>query len=98
MTKVNDIIGLLRAKSATVAPFGKKIKLVLDGNVILVDGTASPPAILEEDGDADITVTATLEDFAKIIDKKIKVQMALMSGKLKTRGDMLAAVPLIKLL
>lgn len=98
MATFQDVVELLTAKSANVAAFGKKIKVVLDGEVLVVNGSQNPVTIDTVDAEADIVVTATLDDFHKIITKKTNAQLALMSGKLKTQGDMLALVPLIKLL
>lgn len=98
MATFDEVVQLLADKSAGIAAFNKKIKLVLGDEVIIVNGLKSPVAIDRGDGDADITVTSTLDDFYSVMTKKTNAQLALMSGKLKTQGDMLALVPLIKLL
>lgn len=98
MATFQDVVQLLASKSANVAAFGKKIKVVLDGEVLIVNGYHTPVTIDITDSDADITVTATLDDFHKVLTKKINPQLALMTRKLTTQGDMLALVPLIKFL
>lgn len=98
MATIDDVVDLLRAKSAHVAAFGKTIKLVLDDQVVMVNGCKNPVTIDLGDAEADITVTATLDDFHKVLTKKINPQLALMTRKLTTQGDMLALVPLIKFL
>lgn len=98
MATFEEVVTLLTAKSTNVAAFGKKIKVVLEGDVLIVNGSQDPVTIDTVDAEADIVVTATLDDFYNIITKKTNAQLALMNGKLKTKGDMLALVPLIKLL
>jgi putative sterol carrier protein len=100
MTTLNEIIQVLEEKSAGVEAFDKKIKLVLDGHDIIINGYTQPLTIETEDtdGEVDVTASATLENFGKIIHKKVNVQMAMMSGKIKIEGNMIAAVPLMKLL
>jgi len=98
MSTINEIIDTLTEKTQALEPFGKKIKLLLDENIIIIDGTTTPPSIITTDTEVDITATSSIEIFSKIINKKMNVQMAMMSGKIKTKGDMMAAVPLMKLL
>lgn len=100
MSDINEIITVLESKTAPLKAFGKKIKLDLDGNSILIDGMSTPPSVVADyQGDeADVSATATLDVFSKIINRKMNVQMAMMSGKIKVKGDMIAAVPLMKML
>ena len=60
---------------------------VRDGNVSVSEGT----------GDADVTITATEENFEKIASGELNPTSAYMSGKLKIKGDMGAAMKLQKL-
>jgi putative sterol carrier protein len=60
---------------------------VRDGNVSVSEGT----------GDADVTITTTEENFEKIASGELNPTSAYMSGKLKIKGDMGAAMKLQKL-
>ena len=60
---------------------------VRDGNVSVTEGT----------GDADVTITATQDNFEKIAAGELNPTSAYMSGKLKIKGDMGAAMKLQKL-
>ena len=60
---------------------------VRDGNVSVSEGT----------GDADVTITATEENFEKIASGELNPTSAYMRGKLKIMGDMGAAMKLQKL-
>ncbi|GAB1606267.1 hydroxysteroid dehydrogenase-like protein 2 [Argonauta hians] len=56
-------------------------------------GKGSPPS-----GKADVTLTLSDGDFVKIFTGKLKPTMALMSGKLRIKGDMPLALKLEKLM
>ena len=60
---------------------------VRDGNVSVSEGT----------GEADVTITTTGENFDKIVAGEMNPTTAYMSGKLKIKGDMGAAMKLQKL-
>ena len=60
---------------------------VQDGNVSVSEGT----------GDADVTITTTEDNFEKIASGELNPTSAYMSGKLKIKGDMGAAMKLQKL-
>src|SRR5215210_2760010 len=58
-----------------------------DGSVSVVEGA----------GDADATISATEETFQKIASRDLNATTAYMTGKLKVRGDMGAAMKLSRL-
>ena len=58
------------------------------------DGTVS---VTEGTGDADVTITSSAETFEKIASGDLNPTSAYMSGKLKIKGDMGAAMKLQKL-
>jgi putative sterol carrier protein len=60
---------------------------VQDGNVSVSEGT----------GEADATITTSEENFDKIASGELNPTAAYMSGKLKIKGDMGAAMKLQKL-
>ena len=97
MTSVSELTLTLREKLIDAQAFGKKIKFSLDGGIIYLDGTTSPPAVSNDDREADVTISGTVDDFIKIMNKQMNAQMALMLGKIKLKGDMMAAMALSKL-
>lgn len=97
MSSIEEIVATLTDKLSTAQPFGKKIKFSLDGNIVYLDGTANPPTVAMSDSPADVTISASLDDFVKIMNKQLNPQMALMSGKIKLQGDMMAALALQKI-
>lgn len=60
---------------------------VRDGKVDVTEGAS----------DADVTITTTEEDFQKIASGELNPTSAYMTGKLKIKGDMGAAMKLQKL-
>lgn len=60
---------------------------VQDGNVRVTEGT----------GNADVTITTSEETFGKIVSGEQNATSAYMTGKLKVKGDMGAAMKLQKL-
>ena len=58
------------------------------------DGTVS---VAEGGGDADVTITTSSENWEKIVSGEMNATTAYMSGKLKIKGDMGAAMKLQKL-
>jgi len=54
-------------------------------------------AVSEGGGDADVTITTSEETFGKIVDGEVNATSAYMTGKLKIKGDMSAAMKLQKL-
>lgn len=97
MSSIDEIVAVLTEKLAAAKPFGKKIKFVLDGDNIFLDGTANPPTVSRSDDAADATISASLEVFDKLMNKQLNPQMAFMSGKVKLQGDMMAAMALQKI-
>jgi putative sterol carrier protein len=97
MTSIAELTTTLNEKLAGAQPFGKKIKFSLDGGIIFLDGTTNPPAVSNDDAEADVTISGTMNDFVKIMNKQMNAQMALMMGKIKLKGDMMAAMALSKL-
>jgi putative sterol carrier protein len=62
-----------------------------------VDVDDGKVAVTEGGGDADTTISATEETFQKIANGEQNATAAYMSGKLKIKGDMGAAMKLQKL-
>ena len=53
--------------------------------------------VAEGDGDADVTISTSSETFEKIVAGELNPTSAYMTGKLKIKGDMGAAMKLQKL-
>lgn len=92
---LDDTTATIRDKVASMESNGKKVKIDLKGDgYILIDGTTTPPTVSNDDGDADVTLILSEENFEGLIDGSLNPQMAFMMGKLKIDGDMGLALKL----
>ena len=86
-------------KSAEKAgAIGKTIKLVLDEGVVFIDLTTEQSVVNNEDVDADAVITTSLDTLEKLSSGDLNPMMAVMTGKIKIKGDMGAAMKLQSLL
>jgi putative sterol carrier protein len=84
-----DLVGL-QATYALVVEGGKAWTIRIEAQEVTVsDGISA---------NADCTITATEETFTLLLDRKLGVMSAYLSGKLKLNGDLGAAMQLSKLL
>jgi putative sterol carrier protein len=65
--------------------------------VAIADGTIEVTEVNEEPGGADVTFSSSEESFEKIVSGEQNPTTAYMTGKLKIKGDMGAAMKLQKL-
>lgn len=63
---------------------------------LYIDGKSAPNEVHNDDADSDITITVSMENFERIIDKKLNPKIALMTGKMRLRGDIRIAMRLDK--
>lgn len=92
---LEEITTEIRAKAETMEANGKKVKIDLKGEgIILIDGTTTPPTVSNDDDDADVTLIVSEENFEGLMDGSLNPQMAFMMGKLKIDGDMGLALKL----
>jgi putative sterol carrier protein len=69
-----------------------------DDGAVRIDGTATPPVVDNDSGQADCRVKVSMSDFQDIAAGKQNAQMMFMMGKLKVEGDMGIAMQLGKIL
>ena len=87
------------AKAASSAPnLGKSIKLQLDEGTIFIDMTGDQAVVSNEDKEADTVVITSVDVLEQLRTGKLNPMMAMMSGKVKIKGDMGLAMKLQGLL
>jgi putative sterol carrier protein len=64
--------------------------------IIFIDGASKPNSVSNEDHESKITITVSRENFERIIDHKLSPKFALMTGKMRLRGDIRIAMRLDK--
>jgi len=74
------------------------MKLILDDKIVVIDGSGEKNIISNEDVEADCSITMSLDNFKKLNKGQINPMMAVMSGKIKIKGDMGLAMKLQSLL
>lgn len=85
-------------QAANVSPIGGKIKFVLDDQPIFIDGSGDTNVVSTDDGEADTTITTSIEVLDKLRKGELNPMMAVMGGKVKVKGDMGLAMKLQSLL
>ena len=63
---------------------------------LYIDGKSTPNTVSNDEGPADCTVKVSLEDFGKLMERKLDPTTAFMMGKIKIEGDMGVAMKLGK--
>jgi len=89
----------VRSKVGEASGLNAVIKFAFaEGGALLIDGKSTPNAVNNDEGAAaDCTVKVSLEDFGKLMERKLDPMTAFMTGKLKIEGDMGVAMKLGKL-
>ncbi len=86
-------------EAAKKAPnLGKKLKIVLDEGIVHIDLTEDEACVTNEDLEADTTITTSIEALDKLRQGELNPMMAMMTGKVKIKGDMGLAMKLQSLL
>lgn len=89
----------IRSKAALAPKLGYRVAFDLGADgVILWDGTQTPAVIGNEAGEADTTLTLSLDDLQKLIEGNLNPTLAYMTGKLKVAGSMGVALKISQLL
>ena len=83
-----------QAQAGKLPSLGKSLKFVFDEGPVLLDMTGDTPAITNEDKEADCTITTSIETLEAIRSGDMNPMMAVMSGKVKIKGDMSLAMKL----
>ncbi len=92
---LNDITEKIRKLSnENSGSIEAKIKFDFSDCCVLINDTVSPPEVSNNNEDADCTITVSIEDFEKILNKEMSSMNAFMSGKMKISGEMHLAMKL----
>lgn len=89
-----NILSAVNAQAANVSPFGAKMKFVIGDNIILIDGTGDSNIVSQNDEEAACTISTDEDTFIKLKNGDLNPMMAVMSGKVKIKGDMGLAMKL----
>jgi putative sterol carrier protein len=95
---LQEITAKMKEGASKKSSFGNSVKFATDQGVVYIDGNATPPAVSNDDKDADCTIRIDFSDFDDMINGKLDGMTAFMTGKLKIEGDMGVAMKLQSIL
>jgi putative sterol carrier protein len=96
---LETITSKIQEKMALAEELDAKVKLDFgDDGVVCVDATVSPPTVSNDDEDADLTLTTSIDTFKAILSGDQDPNIAFMMGKLKVQGSMGLAMKLNSIL
>ena len=96
---LDDITAKIKQKTAYPTGFDARVLFDFgEDGCVHVDASQSPVEITTENKEADVTLTTSLDTFAKILDGESDPNIAFMMGKLKISGSMRLALKLNALL
>ena len=84
--------------AARVPALGKSVKFIFEQGPVHIDLTNERAVVTNEDKEANCVITTRIETLAAIRRGEINAMMAVMSGKVKIRGDMELAMKLPSLI
>jgi putative sterol carrier protein len=76
----------------------KTLKFVFDEGVVFLDMTGDTPSVTNDDREADCTIITSVQTLDALRKGELNPMMAVMSGKVKIKGDMGVAMKLQSLL
>lgn len=92
---IESITSKIKEKMALAVGLNAKVKFNFgDDGIVFVDATQTPPVISDEDADADVQLSCTLQTFQDIVNGTQDPNIAFMMGKLKVSGSMGLAMKL----
>lgn len=96
--EISAITENFKTMAANAGAIDATIKFKLDEGIVYVDGTGSSNVVSNEDKDADCVIITSSETLEKMQSGELNGMMAVMTGKVKIKGDMGVAMKLQTLL
>ena len=84
----------MQQKVANASPIGKTLKFDFGDQQLFVDGTSASNQITMENRDADCLVLVSRDVFISLVRGDLNPMAAVMSGKVKIKGDATVAMKL----
>ncbi len=95
---IEAVLEQFKSQASNVGPIGGTIKFVLDDSPIHIDGSGDSNVVSGEDKEAQTTIITSIEIMEQLRKGDLNPMMAVMSGKVKIKGDMGLAMKLQSLL
>ena len=91
---IESLLSTIQQKAAGADALGNTLKFNFGEQQLFLDGTGAQNQVSTEDKDADCTVDVSMEDFQSLLSGDLNPMAAVMSGKVKIKGDMGVAMKL----
>lgn len=91
---LESIIGGIQTKAAQAPALGKTLKFDFGDEFLYIDGTGSSNVVSTDNNDADCVIKVGLDDFKSLLKGDLNPMAAVMTGKIKIKGDMGVAMKL----
>lgn len=89
----------IRTNLMQFAGLGYKVKFAFDeGGVLLLDGTATPPTLSDEDAEADCVISSTVDNAMKLMNGELNPMLAYSMGKLRIDGSVGVALKMASMM
>ncbi|MGB0375959.1 MAG: SCP2 sterol-binding domain-containing protein [Flavobacteriaceae bacterium] len=85
---LENIIAQFEKRAEIAGPLGGTLKFVVDDQPIIIDGTGDQNTVSATDGEADCTISLSVDVLQKLRDGDLNPMMAVMGGQIKISGDM----------
>lgn len=95
---LQELTEQIRTKVTHADNINATAKIVTDQGVVYIDATQSPATVSNEDKPADCDLQVSIDNLVKMGNGDLNPMMAVMSGKLKIRGDMGIAMKMGKVM
>ncbi len=96
--ELSTILEAIQKQAKNNAPIEGTIKFVLDNGIIYIDGKGEENTVSQEDKEADTTISTTTDVLVKMRNGDLNPMMAVMTGKVKIKGNMGLAMKLQSLI
>ena len=94
----DDTLLAIAEKAPQMDPIGASLKFDFGDQLLFIDGKGTTNEVSREDKAADCTITISPDNLVALIKGELNPMMAVMSGKVKIKGDMSVAMKLQSLL
>ena len=95
---LQELTEQIRTKVTHADNINATAKIVTDQGVVYIDATQSPATVSNDDKPADCDLQVSIDNLVKMGNGDLNPMMAVMSGKLKIKGDMGIAMKMGKVM
>ena len=95
---LHELTEQIRTKVTHADNINATAKIVTDQGVVYIDATKSPATVSNDDKPADCDLQVSIDNLVKMGNGDLNPMMAVMSGKLKIKGDMGIAMKMGKVM